>query len=337
MIINDQQQGPFTLQQVAEMNITPQTEVWTEGMADWRPAGDVPDLTEILQRQEFREHMSASSSTPPPYTPSASSTPVPPMAPQSPMSGPAAMPYQQSSAANVPPTTVVPAKKSNRWVWPVAIILVLLVIMAITCPSREDHKNAIKGVTHEWVADKVDGIAGDAINSLMGSVGLGSMGDWVKNLGVNFLNEQLNNFLDDYFEVDNYLVLTVGHYDLLGKRHTVSVGAFGHVFTFNTEDIDKVILEKLGLNMGALSDKSSSENDNAPASIFDDSDKDDVIVQDDEPDVMPESPDAVGEDEGDELLDALGELADSAVVQGQRQLEKTAKEWAKKQIEKHLN
>lgn len=341
MIENDQQQGPFTLEQLAEMNITPQIEVWTEGMADWRPASEVSELTEILQRQEFRQHMASTSATPPPYHSAVESSVV---IPPSPVDVNAGMAYQQQTEAQVPPQgppaavppQAVKPKKSHKWVWPVGILLVLVLVMALTCPSREDHKYAIKSVTHDWVSDKVDGLAGDALHDLMGNVGLGAVGDYLKELGVKFLNEQLNDFLDDYLEVDNYLVVSVGRYHLSDKRHTVSLGAFGHVFTFNTDDIDEVIFDKLGINTGAISGKESMDESDTSSSIFGSDENDDKFIQDEEPAEEPVPGEEAEEDAGDELMDALGELADSAVAQGSRQLEKTAKEWAQKQLEKHF-
>ena len=77
LYIDDQQRGPFSIEQLAEMGITPETEVWTEGMADWKQAGDVPALTTLLQRLEYERHSAASrpASTPPKHNPM---PPVPP-------------------------------------------------------------------------------------------------------------------------------------------------------------------------------------------------------------------------------------------------------------------
>ena len=58
VIRNDQQAGPYTLEELAEMGITPDTIVWTEGMADWGPAREVSELTTLFTR---------SAQTPPSY------------------------------------------------------------------------------------------------------------------------------------------------------------------------------------------------------------------------------------------------------------------------------
>ena len=41
IIRNDQQAGPYTLEELAAMEITPDTMVWSEGMTDWTPAHQV--------------------------------------------------------------------------------------------------------------------------------------------------------------------------------------------------------------------------------------------------------------------------------------------------------
>ncbi len=48
IIRNDQQAGPYTLEELAEMGITPDTIVWTEGMTDWTPARQVSELASLF-------------------------------------------------------------------------------------------------------------------------------------------------------------------------------------------------------------------------------------------------------------------------------------------------
>ena len=40
--------GPFTIEQLQERSITPETLVWKEGMADWMPARQVTELDSLL-------------------------------------------------------------------------------------------------------------------------------------------------------------------------------------------------------------------------------------------------------------------------------------------------
>lgn len=48
--INGQTQGPYAAEQLAAAGITPETLVWTSGMAAWAPAGSVPALAAAFRR-----------------------------------------------------------------------------------------------------------------------------------------------------------------------------------------------------------------------------------------------------------------------------------------------
>ncbi len=57
--------GPFSIDELKTKNITRDTLVWTEGMGDWKRAGDVEELRDVLR---------SSADQPPPIT---QRTPVP--------------------------------------------------------------------------------------------------------------------------------------------------------------------------------------------------------------------------------------------------------------------
>lgn len=57
---NNQQAGPFTLEQLAARGINGFTSVWTQGMANWVPASQVPELQAVINRPQGFQ-------TPPPY------------------------------------------------------------------------------------------------------------------------------------------------------------------------------------------------------------------------------------------------------------------------------
>lgn len=48
IVENNQQAGPFTLEEMAARGVTPSTPVWREGMSDWTPAGNVPELASLF-------------------------------------------------------------------------------------------------------------------------------------------------------------------------------------------------------------------------------------------------------------------------------------------------
>ena len=50
IVENGKQAGPFSIAQLAEKHIKPETLVWKEGMADWTPAWKIAELKYILCR-----------------------------------------------------------------------------------------------------------------------------------------------------------------------------------------------------------------------------------------------------------------------------------------------
>ena len=59
VILNNQQEGPYTIAQLAEMGISAETLVWKEGMKDWQPAWTVSELRYILN-EKTNEYRNAS-------------------------------------------------------------------------------------------------------------------------------------------------------------------------------------------------------------------------------------------------------------------------------------
>lgn len=217
LFIDEEQRGPFSIEQLAEMGITPETEVWTEGMDDWKQAGDVPQLTTLLQRLEYERHQAQLQ--PPARRPQP--THVPPLPPDS------------ATAAPGP----TPAKRSGsgiKWLIALLIACVLLGVMVVTCPDREAHRQAIVGSTREWVGEQVD-------QRDMGSNLLGELFKWLTGKGANMAIEQV-------LVVDNHFIYSTGKFAVGAEPKTVSVGLLGHVFTFSKEDISQALRQIMGID-----------------------------------------------------------------------------------------
>ena len=50
-IINGQQVGPCTLQQVWSLPVAPYTPAWHQGIAEWTVANQIPEIADLLQRK----------------------------------------------------------------------------------------------------------------------------------------------------------------------------------------------------------------------------------------------------------------------------------------------
>jgi len=240
IIKNDEQQGPFTIEQLSGMNIMPETPVWAEGMPDWTTADKVAELQQLVayaprvdSPAEPPAMPEASAAQPPVWNsaPAASTTaqqaPPYPAAPQQPYGYAPATPQQA-------PVEPAKPKKSHTALWvTLAIVAVLAAVLAITNPDKKDHCRAISNVTKDWSSDKIEDFLGG-----------GFLGGITKMVTAPLLSEVVEGVVD----VDNYGLCSVGHIDIGDSSTKVSFGIMGHVFTFNKTQIDEKIKEAIGMS-----------------------------------------------------------------------------------------
>ncbi len=302
LIRNGKQEGPFTVEELSQQGITPESEVWAPGMADWKQAGDVPELTAVLQRAEFEAAQAAARAaenvtpTGQPYEPPVAPSQVPPQVPPR-------TPYVEE-----------PKKKGcTPWLIAALILAILFATMVFTCPDRSDHEAAIQEVTKAWVGDKVD-------ENLNGITGVGGVfGDLINKAIKELTGFGTDKVISNYLDVKNYVICSVGRMAIgEGEEKMVSLGAFGHVFTFGKEDIEKAWSK-------AMDDYEANHPHIAPPTVQQDEDSEEP--QDEE--AMPDPrmlPDSVMGIEIPEGMDSMvNQMATEAI--------RMAKEWAKQQID----
>lgn len=115
----------------------------------------------------------------------------------------------------------------------IALIAVIAVcaVAVITCPDKQSHKDAIMSVINEKINDSINPTEGDEGIALFGAA-LGS--------------RVVEYVLDNRLSVKNHFLYSTGHFKSLeGEDNQVSVGVFGHVFTFKKEDLDKVMKDAI--------------------------------------------------------------------------------------------
>ena len=108
------------------------------------------------------------------------------------------------------------------------VILGICAVAVISCPDRQDHKDAIMEVVSGAINDELQTSDKDSqeISAFFGSIGSSVAG----------------YLLDNRLTVKNYFVFSVGELkDLDGAGHKVSVGVFGHVFTGGKEQLKNAI------------------------------------------------------------------------------------------------
>ena len=121
-------------------------------------------------------------------------------------------------------------KEMKKFFITLAILLVVLAgVGVVTCPDKQAHKDAIMSVINEKINESVskDSSEGDeGIALFASSLGSGIVG----------------YVLDNRLTVKNHFVFSTGELNKLdGTSERLSVGVFGHVFTFSKEDLDKAL------------------------------------------------------------------------------------------------
>lgn len=258
IIVNDQQQGPFTIDELKLRGIAPDTLVWAEGMPQWTPASQVDELKTIFQNEA-----GGSTATPPPPPPDAAR-----LLPQQPQSAP------DSQAETVRQVLEVQAEERKREAEErkkrrrrncriaAAAAVVLLFILALTNPGKAEHRKAIFNRI-DTTAEQIDDIDNPTLRSIAKAM---------TNIGGRAVNEALKTMIDDHLEYHNYLFFstTTLHSALLDKDMRCSTGWLGHVSASDISDITtQIVLEEITKSNGGglKTDPSSlSDSDNAKAS-----------------------------------------------------------------------
>ena len=114
------------------------------------------------------------------------------------------------------------------------VIVIIGGVAVVTCPDKDAHKDAIQAVLNEKMADKL-GVSdqnSEGVNGILN--GIATVGSHVNNW-----------LLDSNLTVKNNFIYSVGYLNANGEKEKVSFGIFGHVFTFDKDDLDKTLSKTL--------------------------------------------------------------------------------------------
>lgn len=303
LLENGQQTGPFSLEQLAKKDITAETLLWANGMKDWTPAWQIDELKPILIAKQTAQQAAQQATQQGPDSPQQN--------PQADQQQGANDPDANSEAASsgVPSGAdgLQASESKPRWKRPLlvtlSILAALLIILAITNPSEEVHKQAIKTEVSSTLNKLSQGQEANSDEQDLLSMGM----DMITRM---FAGPLIDTVLDNAVQYHNDLFFSKCTVNINGEEHTISFGILGKVKTMNDDDIIRAIEGEKDLN-AASSDDSQMDSDN-------DTDNADESAANDNTD----DADQAAQDIASQTEKKMNQLADSVSRRVQRQVER---------------
>ncbi|WP_306571729.1 DUF4339 domain-containing protein [Segatella buccae] len=248
IIDNNEQRGPFTIDELYHLHITSETLVWNETMTDWTPAWKVQELKYILEQQH-------QSPTPPTFNqPDNSRQSATSQDGRERIQGQGTQ-SEGNFTHHQQNDTLVKKKDHSKTALLACIVGILLIaLFSSTCPNKKKHTEAIKSE----ITSVIDKIQENNDKQDLFSMGFDLIAKTVTS-------NLVNTILDQSLQIKSYILFNKGVITFNGEEHTVSYGLLGHVFTVGDEDILK-----------ALDKDENGETENAPVLDKKDSDKQSV-------------------------------------------------------------
>ena len=209
--IDNEKQGPYSLQELEERGIQATTLVMPAGGTRWIPAWQIEELRRILEGNASTENQTGTEGIP-----FVEATPMAQSAP---------------SATEVPPQPL--QKRGHTGCLP-GILITLVVVAAVlilTCPKPEQHKEVLSSV--------ITATVNDAANDSTNTTGNELIDNAFRSISNAFAGKVVEAAVDNLVTVDNYVVCSLGKVNYNGKDYVVSLGLLGHIFTVDEDDLQE--------------------------------------------------------------------------------------------------
>ena len=256
---NGQQAGPFSLEQLVQKAITPETLVWAQGMKDWTPAWKIAELKTVLETVEAIKANTANKEDAEETSADANNGAEPTnfqAANQQSFQQAQQEAYQQGfqhgAAMNQGYRQEPEKKKSSKTLWKIilGLIVLLFLVFAITNPGPDAHKEKVK----TEAAKAIDKATETSDNNFFTQS--------IRSIAKMMAGSAIDEVMNQLFEYHNYIVCSKGTVEFNGKQHTVSFGILGSVYTMNADDMVKALE---GADNLQIEETTSSSTDETPS------------------------------------------------------------------------
>ena len=249
---NGQQAGPFSLDQLVQKGISPETLVWKQGMADWTPAWKVEELKAVLEAiraNQSNQNAQKQEGVQQDFQQETYQQDYQKAQQEAYQQG-----FQQGAAMNSN-FQQQPKKKSHfAMKMVIGLIIFILALFAVTNPSADAHK------------EKVRTEASKAVEKAVGSTDNNFFSQALRSVAKMMAGSMMDEAMNQLFEYHNYIVCSTGSVEFNGKPHTVSFGILGNVYTMNADDMVKALESADNLHIEESESNVSSDTPNMDGS-----------------------------------------------------------------------
>lgn len=251
IIVNDAQQGPYTVEELQQRHIASETLVWAEGMQQWTPAWQVEELKPLFYETTNAQHAASAQSGS--AQPSATGS-VPPPPPVNNLNSPAGATVNPNGPSEG-------SKKKKKVLTYIGIaVAILLLLMAVTNPSKDEHKQVIKERISNGLSQALTG-NGDNSDDPFATFGAA----FIRSMAAPVLGQ----LVDSMLQYHSYLFWSTTTLSLPDSNEVrTSFGIFGKVFTSDETAIAEAVSKTLkddgdeSSHTSVVKDSGTDENGN---------------------------------------------------------------------------
>lgn len=318
---NGQQAGPFSLEQLVQKAITPETLVWAQGMKDWTPAWKIAELKTVLETVEAikananKENAEGTSADAAGNngTEAANFQAANQQGFQQAQQEAYQQGFQHGAAMNqgYRQEPEKEKKKSSKTLWKIilGLIVLLFLVFAITNPGLDAHKEKVK----TEAAKAIDKATETSDNNFFTQS--------IRSIAKMMAGSAIDEVMNQLFEYHNYIVYSKGTVEFNGKQHTVSFGILGSVYTMNADDMVKALEGADNLQIEETTSSSTDESPSVSDNNSDGSEEDGLgasvqkKLEDKANQAMDQAADKVSKKLEEKINQKLDEATDSSTVE----------------------
>ncbi|TXJ63023.1 DUF4359 domain-containing protein [Prevotella brunnea] len=219
--IDNEKRGPYTMKELAERGLDATTLVMPVDKNAWTPAWQIDELRQILMNKSGDAAQRGTTSADKSIDEgNGGGQPT------------EEMPFVDATPVAIPEST---EPKKNRKSSHGCLLgffigfIALMTLLVLTCPTTQDHKDALSDVVSSTVSD-----AAQATDS-------SPEDEWLEKafhtISDAFMGKVISAAIDNLVTVDNYFVCSVGKVNYDNKEHIVSFGILKHIFTIDKKDL----------------------------------------------------------------------------------------------------